>query len=74
MAESKAVKKTQEQNVVRRSEGMGGLAKGLAIIEALARRGVLSSAEAARASMTTRAAARRCLLTLVERKRPTPPV
>lgn len=66
MAESRAVKKRPEQPAIRRSEGMGGLAKGLAIIEALARRGTLSSAEAARASMTTRAAARRCLLTLVE--------
>jgi IclR family pca regulon transcriptional regulator len=44
---------------------MGGLAKGLAIIEALATRGVQSSADAARASNSTRAAARRCLLTLV---------
>lgn len=51
---------------VHRTEGMGGLAKGLAIIEALARDGVLSSADAARASHSTRAAARRCLLTLVE--------
>ncbi len=51
---------------VRPAEGMGGLAKGLAIIEALATRGVQSSADAARASHSTRAAARRCLLTLVE--------
>lgn len=50
----------------RPAEGMGGLAKGLAIIEALAARGVQSSADAARASRSTRAAARRCLLTLVE--------
>lgn len=50
----------------RRSEGMGGLAKGLAIIEALSNHGVQSSADAARASGATRAAARRCLLTLVE--------
>jgi IclR family pca regulon transcriptional regulator len=50
----------------RRAEGMGGLAKGLAIIEALATRGLQSSADAARASHSTRAAARRCLLTLAE--------
>jgi IclR family pca regulon transcriptional regulator len=45
---------------------MGGLAKGLAIIEALATRGVLNVADAARASNITRAAARRCLITLTE--------
>ncbi|MBI3699672.1 MAG: helix-turn-helix domain-containing protein [Afipia sp.] len=45
---------------------MGGLAKGLAIIESLSNRGVQSSADAARASGATRAAARRCLLTLVD--------
>jgi IclR family pca regulon transcriptional regulator len=50
----------------RPSEGMGGLAKGLAIIEALATHGVQNSADAGRASHSTRAAARRCLLTLVE--------
>jgi IclR family pca regulon transcriptional regulator len=50
----------------RAAEGMGGLAKGLAIIEALSSRGVQSAADAARASHSTRAAARRCLLTLVE--------
>jgi IclR family pca regulon transcriptional regulator len=43
---------------------MGGLAKGLAIIEAFAIHGVLSVSDAARASGTTRAAARRCLITL----------
>lgn len=42
------------------------MAKGLAIIEALSMHGVQSAAEAARASNSTRAAARRCLLTLVE--------
>lgn len=47
-------------------EGMGGLAKGLAIIEALSSRGAQSAADAARAAQSTRAAARRCLLTLVE--------
>jgi IclR family transcriptional regulator, pca regulon regulatory protein len=50
----------------RTSEGMGGLAKGLAIIEAFATYGVLNIADAARASGATRAAARRCLITLTE--------
>jgi IclR family pca regulon transcriptional regulator len=50
----------------RPAEGMRGLAKGLAIIEALATGGVQSSADAARAAHSTRAAARRCLLTLAE--------
>ena len=45
---------------------MGGLAKGLAIVEAFATHGVLSIADAARASGATRAAARRCLITLAE--------
>lgn len=52
--------------VVRQAEGMGGLAKGLAIIETLSSRGAQSVADAARAAKSTRAAARRCLLTLVE--------
>jgi IclR family pca regulon transcriptional regulator len=59
-------KKKSPSAAPRPPEGMGGLAKGLAIIEALAARGVQSSADAARASQSTRAAARRCLLTLVE--------
>src|ERR1700748_2361064 len=50
----------------RSSEGMGGLAKGLAIIEALTTHGVLSVSDAARSSNITRAAARRCLITLTE--------
>src|SRR5258708_38337877 len=50
----------------RTSEGMGGLAKGLAIIEAFATHGALSISDAARASGATRAAARRCLITLTE--------
>lgn len=50
----------------RTSEGMAGLAKGLAIIEAFATHGVLNIADAARASGATRAAARRCLITLAE--------
>ncbi|HEY3677637.1 MAG TPA: helix-turn-helix domain-containing protein, partial [Bradyrhizobium sp.] len=45
---------------------MGGLAKGLAIIEALTTHGVLSVSDAARSSNITRAAARRCLITLTE--------
>lgn len=49
---------------VRRGEGMGGLAKGLAIIEAFATKRAMSVADAARAAGATRAAARRCLLTL----------
>jgi IclR family pca regulon transcriptional regulator len=47
-------------------EGMAGLAKGLAIIEAFAAHDVMSVADAARASGATRAAARRCLLTLMD--------
>lgn len=50
----------------RPAEGMGGLAKGLAIVEALGREGGLTVADAARAAGATRAAARRCLLTLVD--------
>jgi IclR family pca regulon transcriptional regulator len=45
---------------------MGGLAKGLAIIESFAAHEVMSVADAARASGATRAAARRRLLTLNE--------
>jgi IclR family pca regulon transcriptional regulator len=48
------------------NEGMGGLAKGLAIIEAFAIHGVLSVSDAARRSGTSRAAARRCLITLTQ--------
>ncbi len=50
----------------RRRETMLGLAKGLAIIEAFGAKPELTIAEAAAASSATRAAARRCLLTLVE--------
>ena len=50
----------------RRPEGMGGLAKGLAVIEAFGMRDAMSVADAARVSGATRAAARRCLLTLTE--------
>jgi len=46
-------------------EGMGGLAKGLAIIEAFSpHRTRLTVSEAAQVSNTSRASARRCLLTL----------
>lgn len=56
----------EKRQAVRKAEGMGGLAKGLAIIEAFSVRDVMTVAEAARASGATRAAARRCLLTLSE--------
>lgn len=49
-----------------RTERMSGLAKGLAIIEAFDGRHGLTVSAAAKASGTTRAAARRCLLTLAE--------
>ena len=52
---------------LRASEGMGGLAKGLAIIEAFSpRRTRMTVSEAAEVSGTSRASARRCLLTLTE--------
>jgi IclR family pca regulon transcriptional regulator len=52
---------------VRLPEGMGGLAKGLAIVEAFSpHRTRLTVSEAAEASGTSRASARRCLLTLTE--------
>src|ERR1019366_10512505 len=52
---------------VRVPEGMAGLAKGLAILEAFAgNKGRLTIADAARTSGATRASARRCLLTLTE--------
>jgi IclR family transcriptional regulator, pca regulon regulatory protein len=48
-------------------EGMAGLAKGLAIIESFSpRRTRLTVTEAAQSSGTSRASARRCLLTLTE--------
>jgi IclR family pca regulon transcriptional regulator len=51
----------------RAPEGMAGLGKGLAIIEAFTHsRTQLMVADAARAAGTSRAAARRCLLTLTE--------
>jgi IclR family transcriptional regulator, pca regulon regulatory protein len=51
---------------IRKAEGMGGLAKGLAIVEAFSACPVMSVADAARASGATRASARRCLITLAE--------
>ena len=48
-------------------EGMGGLAKGLAIIEAFSpQRTRMTVSEAAELSKTSRASARRCLLTLTD--------
>jgi IclR family pca regulon transcriptional regulator len=48
-------------------EGMGGLSKGLAILEAFASTdGRMTIADAAKAAGATRASARRCLLTLTE--------
>jgi IclR family transcriptional regulator, pca regulon regulatory protein len=55
-----------EVRQIGKSEGMSGLAKGLAILEAFARQPALTIADAARASDVTRAAARRCLLTLAD--------
>jgi IclR family pca regulon transcriptional regulator len=54
------------ESPARKAEGMGGLAKGLAIVEAFSARPVMSVADAARASGATRASARRCLITLTE--------
>lgn len=51
----------------RAPEGMGGLAKGLAVIESFARtRRTLTVAAAAREAGLSRASARRCLLTLAD--------
>jgi IclR family transcriptional regulator, pca regulon regulatory protein len=56
-----------EGTATRVPEGMAGLAKGLAILEALAAHdGRLTIAEAAQATGATRASARRCLLTMTE--------
>ena len=52
---------------MRAPEGMAGLAKGLAVIEAFGESSSqLTVADAARITDVTRAAARRCLLTLTE--------
>jgi IclR family transcriptional regulator, pca regulon regulatory protein len=69
VAMAAAVKEARDENqkgAARPAEGMAGLAKGLAIIEAFSYHPVQSVADAARASGATRASARRCLLTLVE--------
>ncbi len=51
----------------RAPEGIAGLAKGLAVIEAFGvERAQMTVADAARAASITRAAARRCLLTLTD--------
>jgi IclR family pca regulon transcriptional regulator len=56
-----------QKGAQRLPEGMGGLAKGLAIIEAFSpHRTRLTVSEAAETSGTSRASARRCLLTLTE--------
>jgi IclR family pca regulon transcriptional regulator len=61
------VNMTDEARAGRLPEGMGGLAKGLAIIEAfLPHRTRMTVSEAAQSSGTSRASARRCLLTLAE--------
>jgi IclR family pca regulon transcriptional regulator len=58
---------TSKAGSERLPEGMGGLAKGLAIIEAFSsHRTRMTVSEAAQASSTSRASARRCLLTLTE--------
>lgn len=55
------------EGVQRLPEGMAGLAKGLAIIEAFsAHRTRMTVSDAAQSSGTSRASARRCLLTLTE--------
>jgi IclR family transcriptional regulator, pca regulon regulatory protein len=55
------------KNAERLPEGMAGLAKGLAIIESFSpRKTRLTVTEAAESSGTSRASARRCLLTLTE--------
>lgn len=65
MATTVRVPFTAEPAKAERQEAMGGLAKGLAIMESFTpRRPHLTISEAAVASDTTPAAARRCLLTL----------
>lgn len=62
----KAVK-AHGDSAPRRGEGMAGLAKGLAILEAFGPdRPMLTISEAAKQTGTSRAAARRCLLQLAE--------
>lgn len=67
MSDSRETSTPRLETKAEREEGMGGLAKGLAIIESFTERTPqLSVSEAAVASGTTPAAARRCLRTLEE--------
>lgn len=67
MAVNRTADRDRVAGAARVPEGMGGLAKGLAIIEAFSpHRTRLTVSEAAQASATSRASARRCLLTLTE--------
>jgi IclR family pca regulon transcriptional regulator len=69
MSESRTVKPREAEDVKpsRAPEGMAGLAKGLAVIEAFeTASSPLTVSDAARLTGITRAAARRCLLTLAE--------
>lgn len=67
MAVNMTSEASEAKGVRRLPEGMGGLAKGLAIIEAFSpHRTRLTVSEAAQSSATSRASARRCLLTLTE--------
>ncbi|MDO8383869.1 MAG: IclR family transcriptional regulator C-terminal domain-containing protein [Microbacterium sp.] len=62
-----SIAKTAGSDSPTRAEGMNGLAKGLAIIESFSlARSRLTVSQAAAASDTSPAAARRCLLTLAE--------
>src|SRR6201997_4650354 len=67
MAVNMTSEASEAKGARRLPEGMGGLAKGLAIIEAFSpHRTRLTVSEAAQSSMTSRASARRCLLTLTK--------
>jgi IclR family transcriptional regulator, pca regulon regulatory protein len=67
VGESSPEEKGGNERTVRAKEGMAGLAKGLAIIEAYsASRPRLTVSDAAHLTDMSRPAARRCLLTLVE--------
>ncbi|MGU3585424.1 IclR family transcriptional regulator C-terminal domain-containing protein [Rhodococcus sp. C26F] len=70
MSNSRTIKQDAQESVKsssRAPEGMAGLAKGLAVIEAFdIRHPQLTVTDAAQRTNTSRAAARRCLLTLVE--------
>ncbi|MDV7085709.1 MULTISPECIES: IclR family transcriptional regulator [Rhodococcus] len=70
MSNSRTIKPDDKGSVkgaARAPEGMAGLAKGLAVIEAFGiRHPQLTVTDAAQRTNTSRAAARRCLLTLVE--------